>query len=292
VRTRFLVIHNPKAGPAARRRFHVTLGRLKQLGAYFEIVDTARHGEAMRVAADAARDGQFDAVVAAGGDGTVHDVAEGLVGSSTPLGIIPLGTANVLAREIGLHFSPVRLAQTLVGGNARPVPVGQVNGRPFLFVIGVGFDARAVRYLETSGTRLLGQGGFAWPVLQALASDPNSMFRVRTDRGEVETSWAIVTRAKHYAAGLTLTSLAGIKRSGFYVVRFAGTGPLTRLRQLAALATGLASYDPGITVEPARWVTIEGKATIPVQIDGESLGELPLEIALHPKSLNLIFSTP
>ncbi len=291
MRTRFLVIHNPKAGPAARRRFHATLGRLKQLGAYFEIVDTARHGEAMRVAADAAHDGQFDAVVAAGGDGTVHDVAEGLVGHLTPLGIIPLGTANVLAREIGLRFSPERLSQTLVGGEARSVPVGQVNGRPFLFVIGVGFDARAVQNFETSGTRLLGQGGFAWPVLQALASDPGSMLRVCTDRGNVEASWVIVTRAKHYAVRLVLAAHANIGRSDFHVVRFSGSGPLMRIRQLATLATGLVSYDPGITVELARWVTIEGSAAIPVQIDGELLGELPLKIALHPKSLNLIFST-
>ena len=247
----------------------------------------------MRAAADAAQQpGQFDAIVAAGGDGTVHDVAEGLVGHSTPLGIIPLGTANVFAREIGVGFAPARLAQTLVGAKVRSIPVGEVNGRPFLFVVGVGFDARAVRSFEAGGTRQLGQAGFAWPVLQALASDRDSMVDVRTDRGKAKAAWVIVTRAKHYAAGLVLAPLADINQPSFHVVRFSGTGPLARLRQLAALATGLASHNPGITVEPARWVAIEGNATSCVQIDGESRGELPLDIKLHPTSLKLLASDP
>ena len=290
MRAQFLIVYNPKAGTAARRRFHATLGRLKQLGAKFEIVETARHGEAMQVAADAARNGRFDAVVAAGGDGTVHDVAEGLIGHATPLGIIPLGTANVLAREIGLGFLPDNLAQTLCNGKIRFIPVGEVNSRPFLFVVGVGFDARAVNTFEVSGTRQLGQIGFAWPVARTLVSESGPMLHLRTDRGEAEAAWVIVTRVKHYAAGLVLAPCANIERQDFHVVRFTGAGAFVRLRQLAALATGLVSYDPSISVESANWATIEGAATIPVQIDGEPLGELPLNIGLHSKRLQVIVS--
>ncbi len=218
----------------------------------------------------------------------MHDVAVGLVGHATPLGLIPLGTANVFAREIGLGFAPEHLAQTLVSGAVRSIPVGEVNGRPFLFVVGVGFDALAVRTFEAGGSRLLGQGGFVWPVLRALASDGHPLIRVRTERGETEAAWVIVTRAKHFAARLVLAPDAKIEQPLLHVVRFVGAGPLTRLRQLATLATGLADYDPGISVEPARWVAMEGDAAIPVQIDGEPLGELPLRIGLHPKSLKLL----
>ncbi len=242
----------------------------------------------MRIAADAAQEEQFDTIVAAGGDGTVHDVAAGLVGHATPLGLIPLGTANVFAREIGLGFAPEHLAQTLVSGVVRSIPVGDVNGRPFLFVVGVGFDAQAVRAFEVGGSRLLGQADFVWPVLRALFSDSHLPIRVRTERGETEAAWVIVTRAKHFAARLVLAPDARIEQPRVHVVRFVGAGPLTRLRQLAALATGLTNYDPGISVEPARWVAMEGDATIPVQIDGELLGELPLEISIHPNSLHLI----
>jgi diacylglycerol kinase family enzyme len=76
-------------------------------------------------------------------EGTVHDATEGLVGHSMPLGIIPMGTGNVFARELNLPGSPDGLARTLLKGEARATPLGQVNGRPFLFVVGIGFDAEA-----------------------------------------------------------------------------------------------------------------------------------------------------
>jgi diacylglycerol kinase family enzyme len=92
LRARFLIIHNPNAGSMARHLYRATLSRLTRRGANVEIVETASHGEGMKAAAEAASSGRFDAVVAAGGDGTVHDAAEGLVGHSIPLGILPLGT--------------------------------------------------------------------------------------------------------------------------------------------------------------------------------------------------------
>ncbi len=288
MRRRFFIIHNPRAGTGSPTRFHATLDHLRTLGADVEALETTRHGEALRAAADAAGRGVFDAIVAAGGDGTVHDAAEGLVGSTTPLGIIPLGTANVLAREIGLRFAPERLAETLVAGPSRSMPLGQVNGRPFLFVVGVGFDAEAVRHFEEAGTRQLGQAGLSWPVLRALLSDGAATLRVRTDHDEAEAAWVIVTRARHYAGGLLLAPRAGLERTDFHVVRFAGANPVTRLRQLSALATGLVGYDPSIAVEAAERVTIEGDPAIPVQVDGETLGTLPLEIGLHPQRLQLI----
>lgn len=252
-------------------------------------METARHGEGMRAAAEAAQSGSFDAVVAAGGDGTVHDAAEGLVGHSTPLGIIPMGTGNVFARELNLPRSPDELARTLLDGEARAIPVGRVNGRPFLFVVGVGFDAEAVRLFESEGNRKLRRVGYVWPVLRALLSHRDRSLRVRTARGETEAQWVIVTRIKHYAGNLVLVPQADLHQVHFYVLRIVGSGPLNRIRQLSALALGLLRYDPGVCLESANWVRIDGAPAVPVQIDGEVLGALPLEIGLHPKHLRLIF---
>jgi diacylglycerol kinase (ATP) len=288
MRRRLFILHNPNAGPAARRHYHSVMTLLLEQGARMELVETSRHGEGMKVTAEAALSGNFDAVVAAGGDGTVHDAAEALLGLETPLGVIPTGIANVFAREAGLPFSPARVATTLLYGKARPIPVGQVNGRPFLFVVGIGFDAEAVRHFETSSTRQLGQAGFVAPVLRALISRPDSLLHVTTDRGSSKAAWVIVTRVPHYAGGLLLSSEADISQTAFHVVRFGGRGPLVRLRQMSALACGLIRYDPDVTIEVAEWVRVDGDAATPIQVDGETLGGLPVEITLHPQRLRLI----
>jgi diacylglycerol kinase (ATP) len=289
MRRRFFALHNPNAGAAARRYYHKTLALLTGWGASLECVETSRHGEGMRVAAEAAASLRYDAVVAAGGDGTVHDVAAGLLGSPIPLGIIPTGTANVFAREVGVLRPPEQVARALMSGDVRAVPVGQVNGRPFLFVVGIGFDAAAVRRFEKIGTRKLGQAGFVGPVMHALFSQDNQSLEVTTDHGAGEAEWVIVTRARRYAGGFVLCSEADITQAKFHVLRFAGRGAFIRLRQLSALACGLVRFDPDVTVEAAEWVRVCGDADTPVQVDGEMLGTLPVEISLHPHRLQLIF---
>jgi len=107
-----------------------------------------------------------------------------------------MGTANVFAREAGLPFSPERVAHTLLYGTVRAIPVGQINDRPFLFVVGIGFDAEAVAHFETSGTRQLGQLGLIGPVLRALLSHRDVALRVTTDGGRKEAQWVIVTRVQ------------------------------------------------------------------------------------------------
>jgi diacylglycerol kinase (ATP) len=288
MRHRFFVVHNPNAGVVARRHFDKVIGLLKDAGASLDIAHTSRHGEGMRAAANGALSARFDAIVAAGGDGTVHDVASGLLGTPTPLGIIPMGTANVFAREVGLSSSPDRIASTLMNGKVSTIPVGEINGQPVLFVVGIGFDAEAVRQFETSGSRKLGQAGFVMPVLHALLSERSRSLKVTTDHGRSEAEWVIVTRARRYAGGFFLSKNAGVTRPKFQVLRFAGRGSIVRLRQLAALASGLIGFDPGVSVEIADWVRVEGDPDTPVQVDGEMLGALPIEIRSHPQSLQLI----
>jgi diacylglycerol kinase (ATP) len=288
LRRKFFILHNPNAGAAARRHYHKVVTLLSERGACLKVVQTSRHGEGQRAAAEAAASGHFDAIVAAGGDGTVHDAATGLLGADVPLGIIPTGTANVFAREIGLPHSAEAMARTLQGGSVKTIPVGEVNGQPFLFVVGIGFDAEAVRRFETAGTRKFGQAGFVPPLLHALWSEQNQSLQITTDHGKSKAEWVIVTRARRYAGGFILCKEADLIQTNFHVLRFAGRSPLIRIRQLAALASGLIRFDPDVSIEVASWVQVEGNSTVPVQVDGEVLGALPVGIQLHPERLQLL----
>lgn len=235
----------------------------------------------------AATDGGFDAIVAAGGDGTIHAVAEGLLGSALPLGIIPTGTADAYARELGLPRDAAALADTLLAGEVFTLPVGEVNGRPFLFVVGVGLDAEAVRLFEANGSRQFGRMGLVWPAMRALFADPHRLLKVKTASSDAEARWVIVTRAKRYAADLMLAPEADVRRTGFHVLRMTGKS-FARIGQLSALSVGQLRFAPGVTLESTEWVSISGDPGIPVQIDGEVMERLPLEIKSHAKQLNVI----
>ena len=171
----------------------------------------------------------------------------------------------------------------------RTIPVGQINGRPFLFVVGIGFYAEAVRYFETEWTRQMGQFGLVGPVARALLSHHGSRLCITTNLGTETSEWIIVTRVQHYAGGLLLSRDAGVTQTQFHVVRFGGHGRFARLRQLCALACGLIRYDPDVTIEATDWVHVEGDESTPIQVDGEMLGTLPVDISLHSERLSLIF---
>ena len=132
-----------------------------------EVVETNRRGHATRFADDAARRG-LDAVVAFGGDGTLNEVASGVAGTNTALGVLPGGSTNVFARTIGLENDPVAaadtLAEALLEGSIDRVGLGAVNGRHFCFHTGVGFDAAVVAAVERHASlkRWLGHPLFIW----------------------------------------------------------------------------------------------------------------------------------
>ena len=123
---RIMLIHNPAAG-RGRGRLQTTLARLRGLGSVPEVWATASRGEAEALARAAVERG-YDLVVAAGGDGTVNEVVNGLAGSGLPLALLPLGTANVLAIEIGLDTAPDALAQTILRGTPTDVCLGRIRG--------------------------------------------------------------------------------------------------------------------------------------------------------------------
>lgn len=285
------IIFNPTAG---RRRVSVlwrVLDILVANGVRIDLTETRSAGHAVDLARDAAERGT-EMVVAAGGDGTVAEVASGVLGTRTHLGIIPLGTANVLAHELGLSFAPRAIAAALAFGRTRTIWPGiarqQDHARLFVQMVGIGFDAHVVHTLPLPLKRILGRGAYA---LQTLGQLPHYGFdpiQLRIDGVETQARSIIVSKGRLYGGRFLLVPQADPSERGFSVVLFDRGDPGTTLLYGAALPLNRLGCAPGVRHVRASQVEVVGNRPIPVQADGDKAGWLPLTIANAPAAIRVV----
>lgn len=275
-----LVVFNPAAGAGRRRRLARALAALLARGLRPDLAETRGPGDAEGIAREAASRG-VPVVVAAGGDGTIAEVAAGLAGSGAALGVLPLGTANVLAWELGVPPRPEGAAAVLAAGRAgllRPGIARFADGRTRLFVqmLGAGFDAAVVRNLDLGWKRRIGRLAY---VLQSLRELPRYEFapiEVEIDGAVSQAASAIVTKGRLYAGRYLLAPDARPLEPGFRVALFRDGGALRAALAGAALPLGLVPRLPGVEIVAARRVVLRGGA--PVQADGDPAGGLPVSV--------------
>ena len=285
---RLLVIFNPTSGRASRseRRLRRVLDELERLGCSVALRRTEARGDAERLAREAELD--IDIVVAAGGDGTINEVANGLGGAPRRLAVIPLGTANVLANEIGLPRDPRRLAAIIAAGRARPVWPGRVGGRLFLMMVGVGFDAAVLRRVDPALKRRIGKLAFFWPLLRALWRYRPGQLVLRSGGAEHRAFSAVIARGHFYAGRFVLAPAARLEEPLLHVVMLRQGGRWAMLRLSAAVGLGLAHRLPEVAIATGRSLSIAGPAPTPVEIDGDLAGGLPLAFELAATPLLLV----
>jgi YegS/Rv2252/BmrU family lipid kinase len=289
---RLLVIHNPVAGGGRGGLLEHCLRELEALGCALMVRATEPAQGAQAVAEREALE-DVDAVVAAGGDGTVNEVINGLCAHTVvppPLAILPLGTANVLAREIGAPRGPRALARMIAAGPARAIALGQVGERRFVQMLGAGLDARVVDGVDRNLTlkRRIGKGAYLWHGLAELSRFADRRYRVTIDGQSHEAHWVIVANGRFWAGRFLVASGASLAEPAFQVCLFQRSGPWSRLRYGAGLLTGHLERCPGYRVIPAKRLTIEGPAGEAVQGDGDLIARLPAEIRVLPEALRLV----
>jgi YegS/Rv2252/BmrU family lipid kinase len=286
------VIYNPTAGRRRRRRFEATLAALRALGCAARLLQTTGPGHAEQLARTAAAE-QTEILVVAGGDGTINDAVNGLVGPGAgaeppPLAVLPLGTANALAAEIGLDLDPGRIARTIARGRPVPVSLGRANERLFVMMAGVGFDAHVVEAVSLDLKRLLGKGAYVWEAARALRRFAFPGYRVRLDGADHEAASVIVAKGHFYGGRFVCAPEARLAEPLFQVCLFTRPGAWNALRYAAALGVGRLSSLPDYKVLPAREVRIEGPEGDPVQGDGDVIARLPLELRVLPEALKIV----
>ena len=246
-----------------------------------ELAETHRAGHATELARDAVRAGAR-LVVAAGGDGTIAEVADGLSGSDASLGIIPLGTANVLAHELGLPFAPRPVAAALAFGRTRPLWPGLARGeagtRLFVQMLGAGFDAQVVHRLCVPLKHMIGRGAYVGQTLRELVRYRFPPLTLRIDGVEHQAASVIITKGRLYAGRYLLAPDACPQKPGFSVALFAHGGHASTLMYGAALPLNLLPRCPGLTLLRASRIDILGNVAVPAQADGDASGMTPLSV--------------
>ena len=290
-----ILISNPKTGRYASGRLRPAqelVSQLKSLGLDVELKLTAGPGDATELAARAARNGSPDVIVA-GGDGTINEAIQGLAGTKGRLAIIPRGTGNVLARELGLPLNEEEATVVAARGKSRRIHLGlaidETTGarRHFALMAGIGLDASIVRRVQPSLKKRIGRGAFWVSGLTHLATWDPHPFTLEIDGRTYTATFAAIGNAPRYGGDLAITPGARLDQPEFEVCIIETSSRLRYLHLLShAVRDGMPRNNPEVRFVKTNKVVAHGNAH--VQIDGELIGGLPMRFEISPDSLEVI----
>lgn len=290
-----ILITNPKTGRYASRRLPAIeeiAARLKSCDIAVEVIATRGPGDATQIAAAAARNGNTDVIVS-GGDGTINEALQGLIGSEVRLAILPHGTANVLARELRLPLDSMRAAEVIARGKTRRIHVGSAKDdtnctkRYFLLMGGIGLDASVVRRVDPRLKKRFGKAAFWVSGLSHLADWQPVPFELEVDGETYLATFATIGKAASYGGNLTVTPRARIDEPNFEICLIESHSRMRYLHLLSyALGNGVPAGKTGVRFISATRARATGKAA--VQVDGELVGHLPMTFEIAPESIEVI----
>lgn len=286
--SRVLGIMNPKAG--VRHNIHIrVVAACEKLGIDFTLELTQYPGHATELAKDALL-GDFDLVVAIGGDGTINEVGRALVGRDMPMGVVPSGSGNAFARALGLSFDPAQACKAFAQPEIRKLDVGRVDGTVFFSTAGLGIDAEVVRgYAARTGRR--GLLPYVFLTVQALKTfRPEPMFLVLDSGKAIERCPFLIAVANtsQYGSGITIAPGAVPDDGLLDVCVVTHPGCIRLALNAHRLFTGTFDRMPGVEMFRAKKVCIKRQTEGWFQFDGEAQkGAKTHEFEILPGALKL-----
>jgi YegS/Rv2252/BmrU family lipid kinase len=266
---RYPLIFNPKA---RSQRGDKTLRFLMENAHRFALYATNHGGEAEELAARFAGEGER-IVIAAGGDGTLNAVVRGLAGSDTALGILPAGTMNVFARELGIPFGQLsRAFEVIERGHVREIDLFEANGAPFIQMAGVGFDAKVIEETTWESKKILGPLAYLLAAVKVLGEKPQKMEVVFDDGHREEGVAVLAGNGSLYGGQFRLFRVADNCDSKLDVLVFKEHGYRFVLDSLKGLALGGFDLAASTSYFQAEAFTVKAESEVPVEVDGELLG--------------------
>ena len=280
-----LVILNPAAHSEKASRL---LERIRALACGAEVRLTSEAGDARRIAAQAVQDG-VEVIVAAGGDGTLNEVVNGIGSAPVRLGILPVGTMNVFANELGIPHGNLERAWSIIEqGKVVAVDLPQANGTHFIQLAGVGLDAEVVRKTTADSKKALGPLSYLLTLVQVAAHKPSRVV-LETDGGRIhEGSFALIGNGRLYGGPFPVFKRASLYDGLLDVLVFQNQSHWDVVRYFQAIAFGTHPELPDVEYFQTRSIKVTSSGDVPVELDGEVAGMLPCLFSVEAKKLSVI----
>lgn len=288
---RTMLVFNPNAGQsdAHERELAAAAEVWRDAGWQVDLQPTRAAGDGKRLGRLAAEAG-YDLVVAAGGDGTLNEVINGLAGSTTALAPLPLGTMNVWARELRLPLQPRAAAEAILGWHVRPIDLGRAGDRYFLLMAGIGFDAAVTAGVRADEKRRLGALAYVLRGIEQALSVRGARARLVLDGRSFRRRvlMVVVGNTQLYGGLVKITHRASIDDGLLDVCVIKGDNGLSAVRRLIAILGRRQGQDPELEYYRARSVAISARPPLPVQVDGDPIGTTPLTFEVVPAALHAL----
>ena len=289
-----LLVINPHAG----RRKKCPIGEIQSVFSAqdeyeLEIHRTTGPGDATTTARQASVDG-YDLVIAAGGDGSIFEVANGLVGSETALGVVPVGTENVLAREMGVPLTPRKATEFMLRQPPRVIDTGRLGEQHFVCFAGIGFDAHVAHRVPTERKRRFGALAYVFTSAEKMLpyQSVSRRLKLTLDGEAVEMDFWIllISNIRSYGGRLIPAPKAVVDDGLLDVCVFPRANYLAIVRQMAAMSRGSHVALPGVRYFQASKIEVETDPAEQVQLDGDAWpGTTPFCVEAVPRSLKVRF---
>jgi YegS/Rv2252/BmrU family lipid kinase len=285
-----IVILNPTAGSPEHVRSWQE--RAESLAGDCPVRVTSHSGEAETLARRAVEEG-FARIVAAGGDGTVSQVANGLAGSNAILGVLPMGSVNVFAMELGLPLHNLQRCWDIIEDtNLRLVDMPSANEKYFVQLAGVGLDAQVVKETSLAFKRSFGPLSYLISAAQIAAREPPKLFIESEHTSVEEGSFVLVGNGRLYGGPFPFFKQAVIDDGLFDVVIFKRLGYLEIIRYLQDVVFSADIKVPEIEYFQTRQLRITSEQDVPLELDGELAGNCPVDFRIRKRALRVSAPTP
>jgi diacylglycerol kinase (ATP) len=249
---------------------------------------TKAPGEAETLARHAVREG-FEKIIAAGGDGTIHEVVNGLANSTATLGLLPIGTVNVFAMELGLPSNDLDLCwQIIQGDHTRLVDLPSANDKYFVQLAGVGLDAQVVKETSARLKRNFGPLSYLISAAQVAARRPPRLLIESNDTSVEEGSFVLIGNGRRYGGPFPFFKQAVIDDGLLDVVVFKQLGYLEIIKYLQDVFFSSEIRLPEVEYFQTRELRVTSEQEVPVELDGELVGNCPVEFQMRERALRVL----